>query len=271
MPCALGAARVALGTDLPAIFCNDEALAQSLLEAGTQQDDALWRLPLFKYVHVCARACPTAQRPRQGSSCLHAWTLSVHTHPPRACLHVRACACRSPLVPPSPSMQPHAAHVHAAMMRAPQLASMSCTSVWSRAYEKNLKSKIADMKNVYEGGAFGGAITAALYLRRCCRVFPFPFPYLTLHPSLRPFLLPSISRFPVLACSFLFFFVTPVPWPAFLFSPSPLFHKACSLQSCTHNQRAKTNPYTNERMRRTQVHLTVRHTLDPHGFYGEGQ
>jgi leucyl aminopeptidase len=42
-----GAARVALGTDLPALFTNDEALAGDLLRAGDAQDDPLWRLPLW--------------------------------------------------------------------------------------------------------------------------------------------------------------------------------------------------------------------------------
>lgn len=42
-----GAARVALGPDLPALFCNDEGLAQSILAAGQLVNDPLWRLPLF--------------------------------------------------------------------------------------------------------------------------------------------------------------------------------------------------------------------------------
>jgi leucyl aminopeptidase len=42
-----GAARVALGTDLPALFCNDDQLAAAILEAGTATIDPLWRLPLF--------------------------------------------------------------------------------------------------------------------------------------------------------------------------------------------------------------------------------
>lgn len=42
-----GAARVALGPDLPALLCNDDALAADLLAAGTEQDDPLWRLPLW--------------------------------------------------------------------------------------------------------------------------------------------------------------------------------------------------------------------------------
>jgi leucyl aminopeptidase len=42
-----GAARVALGPDLPALFANDDALADALLAAGTSEDDPLWRLPLW--------------------------------------------------------------------------------------------------------------------------------------------------------------------------------------------------------------------------------
>jgi leucyl aminopeptidase len=42
-----GAARVALGTELPALFCNDDALANAILEAGGATVDPLWRLPLF--------------------------------------------------------------------------------------------------------------------------------------------------------------------------------------------------------------------------------
>ena len=41
-----GAARVALGPDLPALFTPDDALAQTLLEAGLRAEDPLWRLPL---------------------------------------------------------------------------------------------------------------------------------------------------------------------------------------------------------------------------------
>jgi leucyl aminopeptidase len=41
-----GAARSALGTSLPALFCNHDGLAAGLIEAGLQQQDPLWRLPL---------------------------------------------------------------------------------------------------------------------------------------------------------------------------------------------------------------------------------
>lgn len=42
-----GAARVALGPDLPALLANDDALADALLDAGIDQGDPLWRLPLW--------------------------------------------------------------------------------------------------------------------------------------------------------------------------------------------------------------------------------
>jgi len=43
-----GAARVALGPDLPATFVNDEDLAAALLAAGEAVADPLWRMPLWK-------------------------------------------------------------------------------------------------------------------------------------------------------------------------------------------------------------------------------
>ncbi len=43
-----GAARVALGPDLPAMFCNDDTLAHDLLAAATLVEDPLWRLPLWQ-------------------------------------------------------------------------------------------------------------------------------------------------------------------------------------------------------------------------------
>lgn len=43
-----GAARIALGPDLPALFANDDALAEGLLEAGRAVHDPLWRLPLWR-------------------------------------------------------------------------------------------------------------------------------------------------------------------------------------------------------------------------------
>ena len=75
-----GAARVALGTDLPAVFTGGDDIWAALEQAGAETDDPTWRLPL---------------------------------HAP---------------------------------------------------YKELLKSKVADLNNVSDGG-FGGAITAALYLQ----------------------------------------------------------------------------------------------------------
>ena len=41
-----GAARIALGTDLPAMFSNDEAVAAGIAEAGGDVHDEVWRMPL---------------------------------------------------------------------------------------------------------------------------------------------------------------------------------------------------------------------------------
>jgi leucyl aminopeptidase len=42
-----GAARVALGPELPALFCNDDAWAEQLCRAGNESHDPVWRLPLW--------------------------------------------------------------------------------------------------------------------------------------------------------------------------------------------------------------------------------
>ena len=43
-----GAARVALGPDLPVLYANDEALANDWLDAGNTTRDPLWRMPLWR-------------------------------------------------------------------------------------------------------------------------------------------------------------------------------------------------------------------------------
>ncbi len=43
-----GAARVSLGPDLPALFCNDDALADGLIATGTEVADPMWRMPLYQ-------------------------------------------------------------------------------------------------------------------------------------------------------------------------------------------------------------------------------
>jgi len=43
-----GAARVALGTEIPAFFTPDDKLSDALMKASQTQHDPLWRLPLWK-------------------------------------------------------------------------------------------------------------------------------------------------------------------------------------------------------------------------------
>jgi leucyl aminopeptidase len=43
-----GAARVALGPDLPVLFANRDELAEGVLAAGRTVNDPLWRLPLWR-------------------------------------------------------------------------------------------------------------------------------------------------------------------------------------------------------------------------------
>ena len=48
-----GAARSALGTDLPAMFCNRDDVADGILKSGQANDDPVWRMPLFAgYEHM---------------------------------------------------------------------------------------------------------------------------------------------------------------------------------------------------------------------------
>ena len=43
-----GAARVAVGSELAALFCNNDELAQQLIASGVAVADPMWRLPLYK-------------------------------------------------------------------------------------------------------------------------------------------------------------------------------------------------------------------------------
>jgi len=48
-----GAARVAVGTDISAMFCNDDSIAKDIYEAGEDLEDPIWRLPLYSnYRHL---------------------------------------------------------------------------------------------------------------------------------------------------------------------------------------------------------------------------
>jgi hypothetical protein len=62
-----GAARVALGPDLPALFCNDEAIAASYLAAGERSADRVWRMPLWR-PYLCHLNSPIAHMSNGGPS-----------------------------------------------------------------------------------------------------------------------------------------------------------------------------------------------------------
>jgi leucyl aminopeptidase len=46
-----GAARVALGPDLPPFYTDDDALAEAIVKAGMAENDPVWRLPLWRPYH----------------------------------------------------------------------------------------------------------------------------------------------------------------------------------------------------------------------------
>jgi leucyl aminopeptidase len=46
-----GAARTALGPQLPALFCRDMAMARALVDLGLELGDPLWHLPLWRDYH----------------------------------------------------------------------------------------------------------------------------------------------------------------------------------------------------------------------------
>ena len=47
-----GAARVALGSQLPALFTRDTPLARQLVDSGLAQHDPLWHMPLWRDYHA---------------------------------------------------------------------------------------------------------------------------------------------------------------------------------------------------------------------------
>src|SRR3990167_616741 len=42
-----GAARIAVGTEIAAMFCNDDKLADDIQKSGVNTNDPVWRMPLF--------------------------------------------------------------------------------------------------------------------------------------------------------------------------------------------------------------------------------
>lgn len=61
-----GAARVALGPELPAMFCNRDEVAEGLLKSGLSTDEPVWRLPLFNNYRAMLKS-PIADMSNIGS------------------------------------------------------------------------------------------------------------------------------------------------------------------------------------------------------------
>jgi leucyl aminopeptidase len=62
-----GAARAALGPDLPPLYSTDDALAEALVASGTQWDDPLWRMPLWSpYVSMISSKIADINNAGQG-------------------------------------------------------------------------------------------------------------------------------------------------------------------------------------------------------------
>jgi leucyl aminopeptidase len=63
-----GAARVALGPDLPPFYTDDEDLANDLTESSLTVDDPMWRMPLYKGYEkdICARIADLTNAPSGG-------------------------------------------------------------------------------------------------------------------------------------------------------------------------------------------------------------
>lgn len=47
-----GAARIAVGTEITAMFCNQDAFAEGVLQASNEVEDPVWRMPLFQNYHA---------------------------------------------------------------------------------------------------------------------------------------------------------------------------------------------------------------------------
>jgi len=62
-----GAARIALGPDLPMLFCNDERVAADYLQAGERERDPVWRMPLWR-PYLCHLKSPIADLSNGGPS-----------------------------------------------------------------------------------------------------------------------------------------------------------------------------------------------------------
>jgi len=63
-----GAARIALGPELQALFCDDDAVADGLLTSGAEVGDPLWRMPIWRpYRKLIDGKCADLNNVAQGA------------------------------------------------------------------------------------------------------------------------------------------------------------------------------------------------------------
>ncbi len=101
-----GAARVALGADVPAFFCGDDVLAGRLMEAAAETSDPLWRLPLWKpyrkQIESAVADLTNAPDGPYGGAITAALFLAEFVDPARPWIHVDLMAWNSTARPGRP-------------------------------------------------------------------------------------------------------------------------------------------------------------------------
>jgi leucyl aminopeptidase len=101
-----GAARIALGTEVPAIFSDDDALVSSLMAAAAREDDPLWRLPLHRRYrrHLDSELADlnNTGRTGQGGAITAALFLSEFVDRRRSWVHVDTMAWNAQALPGRP-------------------------------------------------------------------------------------------------------------------------------------------------------------------------
>jgi leucyl aminopeptidase len=101
-----GAARIALGTEVPAVFSDDDALVSSLMAAAAREDDPLWRLPLHRRYrrHLDSELADlnNTGRTGQGGAITAALFLSEFVDRRRSWVHVDTMAWNSQALPGRP-------------------------------------------------------------------------------------------------------------------------------------------------------------------------
>lgn len=94
-----GAARVALGPDVPPLFTEDAELAQALMKAGENMQDPLWQLPLLNELYAKMRGnniadiCHTGGG--QGGAITAALFLQKFVEDPKKWVHIDTWAWRA--------------------------------------------------------------------------------------------------------------------------------------------------------------------------------